>query len=144
MTDFPTRRHDDWPRRLRDFLLARSAMPFKWGSNDCCMFAADAIQAMAGVDVAAGLRGYRSRRGAEVRLGTAGGVVELADQCLSYEGWKRTAAAFARRGDIVCVETPDGPALAVMDASGRFAVCPGPNGLVAYRPHADAAAWAIG
>lgn len=42
---------------------ARRSVPFAWGSNDCRLFAADAVQAMTGVDHAAELRMRDRRRG---------------------------------------------------------------------------------
>jgi hypothetical protein len=35
-------------REFHSFLLARAKMKFEWGANDCCMFAADAINDLKG------------------------------------------------------------------------------------------------
>lgn len=47
----------DWPERLEAFLRERAARPFAWGAQDCVTFAADAVEAMTGVDPIADLRG---------------------------------------------------------------------------------------
>ena len=62
-----------WEDRLGALVLERMQAPFAWGENDCCMWPADAVQAMKGIDVAEDVRGtYESARGATrvlVRLG---------------------------------------------------------------------------
>ena len=64
---WPDRRPPDHDtRQAADALIAeRRLMPFARGTNDCCMFAADAVLAMTGRDLAADWRGtYSDDRGA--------------------------------------------------------------------------------
>src|SRR5258708_4686376 len=58
--DTRMKRLEDWVVRLEAFIKERTAQPFKWGSQDCCLFAADAIEAITGVDLAADFRGKYS------------------------------------------------------------------------------------
>lgn len=50
-------RVEDWPERLAAFIEQRRKMPFAWGSNDCALFAADAVCAITGVDLGEPFRG---------------------------------------------------------------------------------------
>ena len=81
----------DWPTRLAEFLLEKRHEPFKWGVNDCCLFAADAIMAMGGDDVAHDVRGrYKSAIGARRIMKGLGAqdLIELLTQRLGEaDGW---------------------------------------------------------
>jgi hypothetical protein len=59
----------NWPTLLAAFLKHRQSQPFCWGKNDCCLFAADAIQVITGVDHASEFRGrYTTAIGAKRAL----------------------------------------------------------------------------
>ncbi|MGF7180380.1 DUF6950 family protein [Tunturiibacter psychrotolerans] len=62
----PLDKHLHWhTRAFHNFLLESAGEPFKWGSNDCCLYAANAILACTGVDIASDFRGiYKSEFGA--------------------------------------------------------------------------------
>jgi hypothetical protein len=60
---------NNWPTLLATFLLERHKQPFAWGVNDCCLFAADAVHTITGVDPAPEFRGhYRTAIGAKRAL----------------------------------------------------------------------------
>lgn len=91
-------RHDNWPRILEDFIESRRKTTFTWGSNDCCLFAANAVRLLTGQDFAADLRGtYKTKLGAARVLKKHGGIedimakTELPEQAIDY----------AQRGDVV-------------------------------------------
>lgn len=44
-------RLDKWEDRLSQYISSVRDTPFVWGAHDCCIFAADAIQAMTGIDL---------------------------------------------------------------------------------------------
>lgn len=136
------RRKEDWPARLTAFVAGRRRTPFAWGRNDCCLFAADAVAAMTGVDPAKPWRGYKTVRGAMNRVRRAGGVPGLMAQAAQRHGWPSITATFARRGDIVLAATPDGPALAVR--FGHGVVLPGSDGLLTLPLDPAASAWRVG
>lgn len=70
----------DWPARLATLVARAHAQPFAWGVHDCCLWAADAVLAVTGVDPAADLRGaYRTERDAYCIVHARGGLRGLGD-----------------------------------------------------------------
>lgn len=133
------RRHD-WPERLAALLAERMAAPFAWGANDCCLFAADALHAQWGIDVASHLRGHYSSAAEAARvLQQEGGVRGIANQVL---GQPLPLASLAQRGDVACVCLEGRDTLGVVLDSGQWAA-PGPNGLFVCPLPADAVAWRV-
>lgn len=108
-------RFQDWPTRLAEFIETRRFTPFKWGKNDCCLFAADAVLAMTGVDPAKRLRGYRTALGAARKAkrhrtkADPYGVAQWPTLC----GFEPVPVAFAQRGDMVQMTMPAGPAICI-------------------------------
>ena len=103
-------RRDNWPKLLAQFIEARRAQPFAWGSNDCCIFAADWVEICTGEDHAKVWRGrYTSALGAARVLDEAGGVEALVDAL----GLQRIAPKLAGRGDIVAQEAGRGMTLGI-------------------------------
>jgi hypothetical protein len=128
----PTQRISNWPRALADFMESRRVTPFKWGEHDCCLFAADAVQAITGIDLAEQYRGtYDSALGA-MRILNANTDIEtlIAAQC-EHAGFGHVSVKFAGRGDIALVEQ-DGLAWAGV-VLGETIAGPGETGVV-YSP----------
>ena len=112
------RRYSDWPRRLEMFIEYRKTIPFRWGKNDCCLFAADAIESMTGVDLAREFRGtYKTELGAMRHLLKEGSVFGIACRIARNAGIKPCAGAMAGRGDVVYVKGEQ-HALGVVGLSG--------------------------
>jgi cell wall-associated NlpC family hydrolase len=133
-----TTRQTDWVAALAALVEARRLQPFAWGPNDCAAFAADAYQAMTGVDGLAELRGpRRTRREARQQLWAIGGVAAA----LLRAGLQPVTPALAQRGDVVLVAQGDWPALAV--CVGAEAVAPGPAGLECAPMARAVAAWRV-
>ncbi len=91
---------------LHQFLLERRKTPFKWGEHDCCLFAADAIQAITGVDIASDFRGRYSDQASAIdaiKSVTGGTTVEdAALYCATKAGLPELPHPnFAHRGDLV-------------------------------------------
>jgi len=90
-------RPPDWPERLLAALAAARDRPFRWGEHDCCLFAADLIEAVTGVDPAAAFRPVRPRGEPGAvdgrRYRTAQGALAL----LRLHAWVDEIAAGARR-----------------------------------------------
>lgn len=63
-------RLDSWEKNLNAYL--KTVGPFEWGKNDCCLFAANAVEAMTGVDPAKKYRGYKTKLGAAKKLKNIG------------------------------------------------------------------------
>jgi hypothetical protein len=68
-------RRDNWPDLLSVYIEEKRSEPFAWGSNDCCLFAADWVQIATGHDIAAQWRGsYTTALGARRALDEGGGI----------------------------------------------------------------------
>jgi hypothetical protein len=143
------RRRDDWIVRLAAAVHEREDAPFEWGKFDCCTGAAGLVLAMTGIDVMAPLRGYRTERGALLKLSRFTGLRNLDMDALLAATAERIGRNFgdpeiqprrAGRGDVVLarVGTVDGvgTALAVVDLSGRFALAASRDGGWARPPMA--------
>lgn len=131
----------DWPAQLDAAVEAARRRPFEWGTHDCALWAASVVQALTGVDHAAGLRGrYRSAAGALRLLAKRGGLAVLATRALGAP----IDVRHAQRGDLVlaCQPLDAGmPALGIcLDTRAAFT---GAAGLV-YRDLLECeAAWRV-
>lgn len=132
-------RSKDWPEQLAAFLDARIDTPFFWGKNDCCLFAADAVIAITGTDIAADVRGvYASAKSAKATTKVFGGLAQLAADRLGPE----IRPMFAKRGDILLVKGADGREFLAVCVGDAYAG-PGPIGTV-YGPMTDVLnAWSV-
>lgn len=130
-------RRDDWRARLSAFIADRRDDPFAWGSRDCCLFAADAVEAMTGADFAVRFRGYSTKFGALRALRRAGfqRVFDAADAT-----WP--LGSRARTGDVV--GQPAWPLDALMIAhSPSQAWGQGEAGLILAPIPANAIIWSV-
>ena len=138
MTNMMTPQHrlHDWQLRLAALVDQRLATPFAWGSHDCCLFAADAVIACTGADLAADLRGsYCSEAEAQAVLASHGGLIALAAARLG----RSVRAELAQPGDIGLVSIEGRPTLAL--CGGPVFLAPGPSGLVPLAPDQVLRAW---
>lgn len=115
-------RRDDWPERLAAFVDARRRAAFRWGVNDCAMFAADWVLEATGVDHAGRLRWYTSEEEAQAIIDGAGGMRELVSLP------ERATPRLAQRGDVVLAEHEGQQLFGVVIGGGRY-VAPGLRGL---------------
>jgi hypothetical protein len=103
-------RRDNWPDLLAAYIESKRSEPFAWGSNDCCLFAADWVQIATGHDIAAQWRGsYTTALGARRALDEGGGIEALVEQA----GGIRIETGLAQRGDLVAQESGNGVALGI-------------------------------
>lgn len=160
------RRKQTWPEDLHAFFEARKGEPFAWGKNDCCIFTADAIAAMTGVDVAAEYRAmsYTTEAAAFAALHTVTGgttVEDAANYAARKYGIKELPSVlFAQRGDLVLFahaagadgdlqEAPPAAgsqsqlALGIVYHNGRHALFVTPHGLARVAVKNCARAWRI-
>lgn len=133
----PTQRLPDWQPRLAALFAARAAEPFTWGRFDCCLFAADAVQAVTGHDPAADLRGTYSTAAEAVRvLERVGGVAGVAIR----RAGPVIPAQLAQAGDVgLSLLDPERPALAVWGGAAWHAA--GTIGLATVPASAVVRAW---
>lgn len=134
----PLTRIQHWATRAyHGFLLDRARTPFIWGQHDCALFAADGVQAITGVDIAADFRGkYSDESSALEAIKTiAGGetVADAAAWCAAKHGleeWKHPLCA--QRGDLVVYRDPATEQIVsgLVHINGRHIVAAGVNGLM--------------
>lgn len=128
----------DWQARYAALCAVRAAIPFEWGQHDCCLWAADAVQAMTGFDFAAAHRGtYADAAGAARLLHSLGGLRGLACAALGHAIDPRLAAV----GDVVLLQHGGRELLAV--CNGADAMAPGSMGLQVVGMDAALAAWRV-
>ena len=139
-------RFADWPARLDSFLQSRRATAFTYGAHDCCLFVADAIVVMTGIDFAAEFRNrYRTRFGALRRLREkcAGGTVDaIAGQVFAAHGVAEIRPGYAQRGDVVAIRQRDDMVLGLIMLNGWPVVADDPGWAMSSRAHA-VRAWKV-
>lgn len=132
----PPRRLPDWQTRLGDLIGQRMRAPFAWGRHDCVMFAADAVLAVTGADLAQGLRGtYTTADEAAAVLQQHGGLIEL---CIRRLG-PVVPVTLAQPGDVGLVRMGDVPALVVCGGAHFLGV--GAAGLQPMLPEEVVRTW---
>ena len=92
----------DWPSVLAAFLKQKQSAEFNWGTNDCCLFAADAIQAITGIDNAPEFRGKYTTALGSVRALKRYGAGDIKSTFTAKFGEPKGRLS-AMRGDIALV-----------------------------------------
>ena len=127
-----------WPTRYAALCSARMNAPFEWGVHDCCLWAADAVEALTGVDYAAAWRGtYSSAAGAARLVAELGGIRAIATGALG----DAVAPLLAGLGDLVLIDQGGREMLGV--CNGAEALVVGPAGLEAVSMPSALAAWKV-
>lgn len=127
---------------LNAFIESRRTLPFQWGSNDCCLFAADWALLATSKDPAQRWRGtYESALGAYRLLKGVGGVVSLANLALLPGGWVPVHPLSAKRGSIAAFGPVDSLSLGVVTHPGVAG--PGHDGITFLPRSSILAAWSI-
>lgn len=129
-------RRPDWPERLAECINQHRSTPFAYGQFDCCIFAAEVVGEMTGVDFMVGFE-YHDERGALRILQEVGSLEHLLSQF-----FEPIHPAWARQGDLVLAKDRKGrDGIGVCD--GLFYVMPTRTGL-ALRPMAEVSkAWRV-
>lgn len=127
------RRIDNWPKALSAYFRSMEKVPFKFGENDCGLFACGAVQAITGVDLAADLRGTYSDAEGEKQV-----LLEIAAKA----GLQSIDVKKAQRGDVALHIGKNGPSVMVVD--GTHCIGPGENGFVIVPMSECSEAWRIG
>lgn len=129
-----------WETALHDYIAALSGAVFNWGTLDCALFAAGAVQAMTGIDPAAAYRGRYSTAGGATRALKRYGAGSL--EATIAQQFGEIQIGFARRGDLVLV---DGMVGVCVGADAVFiGEADGEPGLVRFPRASWARAWAVG
>ena len=131
----------DWRARLSDEFDKGQTREFAWGSFDCALFACDCMWAETGQDMGAEFRGRYANEAEATALGSLAGIAET---IAARFGLPAITPGHAGRGDIVLINNgTEHGALAVVDFSGAYAVCPGSHGLIRVRRHRWKRAWRV-
>jgi hypothetical protein len=145
----PLTRTPHWAtRELHQFLLARAQQPFAWGTNDCCLFPADAIQAFTSVDLAAAFRSkYTSEATALALIHSVTGGTTVADAaawCAQQHGLTEYRhPLMAKRGDLVVMQNGAALVAGIVHLNGRHLVTIAATGLVRLPISAVQRAWSV-
>lgn len=151
-------RFETWEQDLAEFLETAANRPFAWGAHDCCLFVSEAIRIMTGTDIAEieHLRGnYHDERGAyrvlsravfgkgrQIRVGHFREAMERLAEEFGFPPWSHPA--LAQRGDVALVEDILGRiAPGIVDLTGRWVACLGPEGLLRLPLDRILIAWKI-
>lgn len=143
-------RTETWDtQELNRFLIDHERDQFAYGAFDCCLFAADAIQVMTGVDIATEFRGkYKTELGAlkAIRKITGGTSVEDAiTYCAAQHGlteWRYPLQA--QRGDLVAIENGESIIAGIVHLNGKHVISIGESGLIRLPLTAIKRAWRTG
>jgi hypothetical protein len=134
----------DWEPRLNAYL--EQIVPHEWGSHDCLLYIAGAVEAQTGRDFAKDHRGkYDSEAGSRRYLKTLGFASprKLLDSLLD-----KIPPAFAKRGDVVLAKLPKeaggGSCPAVVIGGEALALVHGLAGPIRIPRQFWAAAWRVG
>lgn len=134
----PSQRLRDWQLRYAVLVRARMSAPMVWGQHDCCLWAADCVQAITGVDPAQQLRGlYSTERDARRLMAQLGGMAAIATAALG----KPVFACMASVGDIVLVTQAQQTLLAVCNGGTLLVV--GQDGLQTQFMPLQCKAWKV-
>lgn len=120
----------DWKTRFSNYLPHVINKPFKWGAQDCCMFAADSIYVMTGIDILEEYRNkYSSAKGAQKILDEHGGTLSkfLTVVCRKH-GLKKAEPNIAQNGSLCLIKTDIGDAAAILWNGKVWAQ--GPDGVI--------------
>lgn len=129
----------DWRMNLDSLVYSRLHCPFAWGSNDCALFAADALKAITGFDISVGLREHRTALQATRTLRRHGGLRSIFTASLGDP----IDAPDALQGDMLLIDLQGRDAMAVCISESE-AVAPGPIGLVVGPTRSAQCAWRVG
>jgi hypothetical protein len=138
-------RYSDWPSRLHSYLETRRYAEFAYGSHDCCLFVADAIVAMTGIDVAASFRNtYHSGPGALRRIcaySAFATVEDLVATVFREHGLPEISPAHAARGDVALLPE-NGHILGLISLSGTV-LAAAEHGWLEYPATIACRAWKV-
>lgn len=139
---------DNWEIALETIVTGRMETPFEYGTHDCCLFAADCVLAISGVDIAEAYRGkYTDAVSAFALIQTVTGGTTVEDTmdhaCKTHEFIRPLdSILYAQRGDVVSMIVGDTITLGVVALDGSHAWFTGES-LTKYPLSKCARAWNI-
>jgi hypothetical protein len=134
-------RDENWPKILDALLLEYREKPFEWGSNDCCLFAANVVLAYTGIDMGVRWRGKYDSKDSLEELLQGMTVEEIMEQVAEDYNLPEIKPLQASRGDVVILESELGPALGIV--TGAQSACTGHDGIAFRNNRHIKRAWKI-
>jgi len=140
-------RKANWQSEFDLLITSSRNRPFEWGKWDCCLFVADAILAVTGEDLAAGLRGhYSSLREARwllrARYGSAS-IERSVARLFSIAGIPEITPGFAMRGDPVIARSGRDFQIGLVALNGSIIINSETKGLASVPRSLVTRAWHI-
>lgn len=129
-----TERLPDWRMNLMQFLGDAARLPLAFGQHDCAIFAADAVRAMTGADIAAPFRGRYASLTDGLRLLRRQGFADHVS--LARAHLQPIAVAEAMPGDLAVFRADPVPALGVVQGAAVYVL--GREGGLGLMPLTDA------
>ena len=140
-------RRSNWQSALSSYLVGCAHTPFQYGSLDCGLFVAGAIEAMTGVDVAVDLRGrYRNRTEAFAVIKALCGhatMSAVADYLASVYGLPEIPVVYAQRGDAVQLRRGRAASLGIVAMHGTEILTPYADGILRLPLSHATRAWRV-
>lgn len=112
----------DWRTRLVAYLARVSRLALVYGSHDCALFWAGAVEAMTGHDLAARWVGRYHTRAGGLRLLQAAGYDDQV--ALAASLFEEVPPAFLQPGDLATLQGTDGIACGVVQGEGIYVLTP--------------------
>ena len=140
MTDI--KRLPNWPELLAGKIDDARTSPFVWGENDCCLFAADCVEIITGINLAGDYRSYKTKAEALHLLKKYGGVAGIAEVIAKQHGILEIPPLNAQRGDVCLFDIGRGDTLGIV--AGEHIFAPGKDGLLGLPILQAKRAWRIG
>lgn len=106
-------RAENWPELMAAEIAAAKQRAFRWGIHDCCAFAFGVVAVMTGRDIVAEYPDYQDEASAQSIMDAHNGVEGIATESLG----ESIPTMKAQRGDVVSVDTEQGPALGICDGA---------------------------
>ena len=129
----------NWFIQLAQFIESRRHSPFVWGENDCCLFVADAVQLISGIDAAAPFRNKYS-----TAVGAARALKKYGDGSIAG-AWSacfdEISPQHMGRGDVALVEVQGAPASALSFGNKLWVLSE--NGLITLPRSQAVRAWKV-
>lgn len=118
----------DWQSRLIGYLAEVRARAFNPSDFHCAYFAAGAVEAMTGCDLAAPWRGRAKTMAGGLRILRRAGFADHV--ALAAHHFAEIIPAFAQPGDIAVLEADGGAALGIVQGAAIYVLRPDGLGLV--------------
>lgn len=121
-------RRVDWSMRLAEAVEDARILPFAYGVNDCCLWAAHCVDAMCDTSLASKIGStfrYTNKEEADQAIADGGGLHALTERFLG----KPVSARMAAPGDVVLARNGDGTVI-IGICFGHAILAPGENGLL--------------